>query len=134
LRWKVLAVVLVLISAGSALALVPQGQGPADVTVQVVCPQDLNTGQLIVRVRPWIYQRTQGEDSTWRLATNRPQENEITIEAKDGSAWPYAETQKSGPSSVVFTDMTGGTGDYDYNIIIYCDGERVVIDPRMKVE
>lgn len=134
MRSKALAVLLVLISAGSALALAPPVQGPADVTVQVVCPQDLNTGQLIVRVRPWIYERNQGEDSTWRLATNRPNENEITIEAKDGTPWPYAERTKSGASSVVFTEMTGGTGDYNYNIIISCDGEQVIIDPRMKVK
>jgi hypothetical protein len=134
LRWKALALVLVLISAGSALALVPQGAGPVDVTVNVTCPQDLTDGNLSVRVNPWVYTRAQGADATFRLQTNRPQENQITIEAKDSSAWPYPSPQQTGPNVVTFTGMNGGPGDYQYNIIISCDGEQVVIDPRMRVE
>lgn len=136
LRWKALGLVLVLVVAGSALVLAPQAQGqaPVDVTVNVTCPQDLSNGQLIVRVNPWIYTRASGADATFRLQTNRPQENQITIEAKGSSAWPYPSRQETGPNVVTFTGMTGGVGDYDYNIVISCDGEQVIIDPRMRVE
>jgi hypothetical protein len=139
---KALAVALVLASAGAALVIAPlaqgqglgQGQGGADVTINVTCPQDLSSGQLTVRVRPWVYTRAQGEDATFRLQTNRPQENEIRIEAKESSAWPYPSRQLTGPSVVTFTGMDGGAGDYQYNIVISCDGEQVIIDPRMRVE
>jgi hypothetical protein len=134
LRWKALAFILVLISAGSALAVAPQGQGPVDVTVNVTCPQDLTNGNLVVMVNPWIYTRAQGEDATFRLQTNRPQENQITIEAKEGSDWPYPSRQQTGPNVVTFTGMNGGPGDYAYNIVISCAGDQVVIDPRMRVE
>ena len=138
MRWKALGLVLVLISTGSALALAPraqaQGQGPADVSINVTCPQDLSNGQLIVRVNPWIYVVPQSGEARFRLTTNRPSENEITIEAKDGGEWPYPNRQETGPSVVTFTGMTGGAGDYLYNIVISCDGEQVIIDPRMRVE
>jgi len=134
LRWKALGLVIVLVSAGSALALAPQGQGPVDVTVNVTCPQDLSNGNLIVRVNPWLYSRSPGEDATFRLVTNRPADNEITIEAKESSAWPYPSRQESGPNVVTFTGMNGGVGDYSYNIVIKCGDEEVIIDPRMRVE
>jgi hypothetical protein len=139
LRWKALGLVLVLFSAGSALALAPQGQGqgqgPVDVTVNVTCPQDLSTGQLIVRVNPWVYNRAQGEDATFRLITNRPAQNQITIEAKESSAWPYPSRQETGNNVVTFTGMNGGpSDDYFYNIVISCGDEQVIIDPRMKVK
>jgi hypothetical protein len=130
--------VLVLVAAGSALSLAAQGQEggqpPVDVTVNVTCPQDLSSGQLIVRVNPWVYTRAPGADATFRLLTNRPAENQITIEAKESSAWPYPSRQETGPNVVTFTGMNGGAGDYYYNIVISCDGEQVIIDPRMKVE
>ena len=134
LRLKALGLVLVLLTAGSALALAPQGQAPVDVTVNVTCPQDLANGQLIVRVNPWVYTRAPGADATFRLITNRPNENQITIEAKESSAWPYPSRQETGPNVVTFSGMNGGAGDYYYNIVISCDGEQVIIDPRMKVE
>ena len=134
MRWKALAVVLVLIESGNETGSDICLCGPADVTVNVPCPQNLATGQLTVRVTPWLYVRAQGEDATFRLITNRPQENQITIQAKESSDWPYPDRQQSNSNIVLFTGMNGGPGDYQYDIVISCDGEQVVIDPRMKVE
>lgn len=120
-------------AAGVFLILPVAGhaQGERSVVVTLSCPAD-SRGAVTVTVNPWIYSRAQGADASWILNTNGA-DNRIEIRAKEG--WPYAQSRASGNGRVEATGMKpDAAGVYDYDIAVFCGEERVVIDPKMRVE
>jgi len=124
-----LAVLAVLVDAPPVAA-----QGKKEVLVHATCPNN-EGGPLTVTVNPWTATLAQGDDTVWKLKTNRPQDNTIRIEAKEASDWPYPDRELSEKDEVTFGKMKDAAAgdDYTYNITIYCGDEKVVIDPRVKV-
>jgi len=111
-----------------------KAKGKKHVLVHAVCPNS-EGGPLQITVNPWTAFLDQGDDTVWKLQTNRPQDNTIKIEAKAESDWPYPDRELSGETEVTFERMKGNAkgDDYLYNITLYCGTDKVVIDPRVRV-
>ena len=110
-------------------------KAPKQVVVTAHCPND-GHGPLSVTVNPWTITIKQDDSTRWILNTNRPQDNTIRIEAKEESGWPYPERELSGKDAVTFENMKGNARNdhYFYNITLYCGEDKVVIDPRVRVQ
>lgn len=128
----VVSVVLCAFILISFVAIPASAQGKKEVVITAKCPKNGN-GPFNFHMNPWDVEVLQDEPTEWKLNTNSRDTN-IVIEAKDGSDWPYTERRKEGKGRAEAIQMKpNAEGVYEYNIIIYCEDQKIVIDPRIKV-
>jgi hypothetical protein len=128
------AVVLAVLFVPMAATQEEATRTPKQVVVTAKCPNNDN-GPLSVTVNPWVVTIEQDDDTRWILKTNRPQDNEIRIEAKESSDWPYPVRMREAKDKVLFQQMKANAenDDYYYNVTVHCGVEKIVIDPRVRV-
>jgi len=127
--------VTVLALAVLALSVAAAQQTPTrrPVVVNATCPNNAN-GPLNFTVNPWLLELNQDDNVRWNLSTNS-NKNEIVIDAKADSGWPFQKRQHRGNGKADADDMNSNAqGDYTYTITIYCGNDKVVIDPRVRVQ
>lgn len=127
----VVSMTLLAIAVGYFLPAIAAAQGRS-VVITAKCPKEAD-GPFNFHMSPWDVEVLQGEPTEWILNTNSS-ETRIVIEAKDGSDWPYTERRKEGSGRAEISQMKpDAAGVYDYNITIYCEDQKIVIDPRIRV-
>ena len=133
--------VLVLTVIAPMLAVWMPSAAPAqeptfgEVTVEVTCPADLDTGTVEIRITPWVATVAQGEDLEWTLTISGSDNDDIDVQPKSPSKWPYKKPHKPKKNKKQWKDMKPNQQgkEFFYNITVSCGGETVVIDPRVKV-
>ena len=136
---RVVVFALALAVAGTAFAmsaprtgpemLQNQNPGPNGIIVVLTC----NNNNVGIRVNP--YRRTLDADdtATWRSVGNYQGQYSII---PDGTfPWTLSNGGNSDNGQVTGTPPSGGVpdGTYSYSVSFVCNGETVVLDPRMQV-
>ncbi len=141
---KRLAVMLmVLLIAGIALAASARGmasetlgagrpevQATQRINVVLLC----NAGQVGIQVNPYRRGLATNDTAEW----SRPPGSNVTFTIEPVGNFPWALSNggvSDGNGMVTGTPPTGGVanGTYSYTVRFTCDGDEVVLDPRMRV-
>ena len=108
------------------------------VSVNVTCPENLETEAVQISISPWVVAITKNDEIDWDLtmtALGSDPNDYIEIAAKSSSKWPFDKTKDKKQKKVKSGKVKDKTkdGDYFYTITVTCDSDSVVIDPRVRV-
>ena len=132
-----------LVSAVALTALISPGVASGKtgttktVTVSLSCPENLETEPVLISVHPWVAVIELGDEIEWDLVLPQGSSDDyIEIEVKKDGKWPF-DQKKIKNKKKVKSGQTNGKAKkgeyYSYNIIVACDDEAVIIDPRVRV-
>lgn len=114
------------------VAPAPVGAQGRSVVITAKCPREAS-GPFNFQMNPWDIEVLQGEPIEWILNTNSS-DTRIVIEAKAGGDWPYTERRREGNGRAEARQMKpDAAGEYEYDITLYCEDQKIVIDPRIRV-
>lgn len=127
-------VALLFTGAPFARSAEPAERAPVDVTVSATC-----TGNAVtVSISPWEARITRDDSVTWSLG-GAADSVDIQPLNRGGRAWPFqrnnpGRARRSQRASSGRTRGNVQAGTYAYQIILYCGGRRIVIDPEVIIE
>ena len=134
---------MVLLIAGTAVAASVRGMAPetleagrprVQATQQIIVVLTCNQGQAGIRVNPYRRNLASNDDAKWRRVGGY--NGSFTIEPAGTFPW----TLSNGGTSDANGEVTGtppssgvSDGTYSYAVKFTCNGDEVVLDPRMEV-
>ncbi len=134
---------LTLLIAGTAVAASVRGLAPETLEAgppRVQATQPINViltcnagGQVGIRVNPFRHHLGRDDTATWQRVGGY--NGNFEIEPVDNFPWTLSNGGTSQGGEVTGTAPSGGVGDgtYYYKVKFMCDGDEVVLDPRMDV-